>query len=121
MYDWRVPGKEERGKTRMSAFSRMPKHHQDEVLASLLTLEIAAENTRRQIDVRHIKEQYLKLAQKYHPDVLARREIADADEKAFHDKFVQVKTAFDRLVELNDEYEGELLTDPEAELARLAE
>ena len=31
--------------------------------------------------------------------------------------FIKVKEAFDRLVKLNDEYGGQLLTDPEEELA----
>ena len=35
--------------------------------------------------------------------------------------FIQVKAAFDKLVEVNDEYGGKLLTDPEAELAEQLE
>lgn len=31
--------------------------------------------------------------------------------------FIEVKAAFDRLVELNEQFGGNLLTDPEAELA----
>lgn len=36
---------------------------------------------------------------------------------AAEDKFIEVKEAFDRLVELNVEYQGKLLIDAEAELA----
>jgi len=35
--------------------------------------------------------------------------------------FIAVKAAFDKLVELNDEFKGKLLTDPEAELAEQLE
>ena len=46
----------------------MPTEMQDEVIRCLKTLEIPANKISEAIDIKTIKEQYLKLAQKYHPD-----------------------------------------------------
>ena len=58
----------------------------------------------------------MRLAQKYHPD----SNFDAADEASYdlsvEDMFIEVKAAFDKLVELNQEWNGALLTDPEAEL-----
>ena len=35
------------------------------------------------------------------------------------ENFIEVKASFDKLVQLNDEYGGDLLIDPEAERAEL--
>lgn len=42
-----------------------------EVLDCLKQLEITPEQTAQSINIKAIKDQYLKLAQRYHPDVLA--------------------------------------------------
>ena len=62
----------------------MPAIMQVEVIKCLQTLEIAAHETNKAIDIKRIKQQYLILAQKYHPDVLAQnaREAAEAAEAA---------------------------------------
>ena len=39
------------------------------------------------------------------------------EEKTTEEKFIDVKAAFDRLIELNEQYDGRLLVDSEAELA----
>ena len=65
----------------------------------------------------------------YHPDVMASRikegtsEAGEQQEEEIdvEERFVEVKEAFDKLVKLNDEYGGQLLVDPEAELAEQLE
>ncbi len=100
----------------------MPTLMQQEVLQCLNLLEISPEKTAQSINIKLIKDQYLKLAQMYHPDVMASR-IGDGQEEQGDDavdieeRFVEVKEAFDKLVEINDQYGGHLLVDPEAELA----
>ena len=37
------------------------------------------------------------------------------------EKFVEIKEAFDKLIDINNEYKGQLLSDPEAELAESIE
>ena len=101
-----------------SAFSRMPELMKVEVLDCLSQLEITPDKAAQSINVKAIKKQYLELAQRYHPDVLAAQ--AEIDEEKImeiQDKFVKIKEAFDRLVELNSQYDNQLLSDPEAELA----
>ena len=49
---------------------------QREVVKCLKLLEIQSSETNQAIDIKRIKEQYLKLAQQYHPDVVANREAA---------------------------------------------
>ena len=51
-----------------SAFSRMPTTMQVEVVNALQTLEIPLKEAEQSINIRRIKESYLRLAQKYHPD-----------------------------------------------------
>lgn len=113
-----------------STFDKMPEIMQLEVMKCLKALAITIDaKTEESIDIKRIKAQYLKLAQMYHPDVITNRleseKATDQEkEKAMaeaEDKFIEVKEAFDRLVELNDEYQGQLLTDPEAELAERME
>ena len=69
----------------------------------------------------------MKLAQKYHPDAVNAQaakaeegEVSLTNEQA-EETFIEVKAAFDRLVELNVEYQGKLLIDAEAELAEKIE
>ena len=47
----------------------------------------------------------------------AQAEIDEEKILEIQDKFVKIKEAFDRLVELNSQYDNQLLSDPEAELA----
>ena len=86
----------------------MPTLMQHEVLHCLKLLEISPEKTAQSINIKLIKDQYLKLAQMYHPDVMASR-IGDGregqeDDEAedIEERFVEVKEAFDKLVEIND-------------------
>ena len=44
-----------------------------------------------------------------------------AENITMEEMFIEIKAAFDKLVQLNDEYGGMLLTDPEAELAEKLE
>ena len=88
---------------------------QREVVKCLKILEIQSSETSEAIDIKRIKEQYLRLAQKYHPDVVANSD--EHDESSAEEMFIEVKSSFDRLVELNEQFDGNLLTDPEAELA----
>ena len=94
---------------------------QDEVIKCLDLLEIKPDKKSGSFNIRAIKEQYLRLAQMYHPDVIGHLKEKDLKEGESHEeleeKFVQVKEAFDRLVELNGQYGGQLLIDPEAEKA----
>ena len=101
-----------------NVFTRMPELMKIEVLECLSLLEIKPEKTAQSINVKAIKKQYLELAQRYHPDVLAAQ--AEFDEEKIlklQDKFVKIKEAFDRLIELNSEYDNQLLADPEEDLA----
>lgn len=95
----------------------MPTVMQEEVLKCLSLLEIQAEKTVQSIDITLIKEHYLKLAQKYHPDAVASRQEELKDDESPESKFVEIKEAFDKLVEINSEFGGSLLIDPEAEMA----
>ena len=51
------------------------------------------------MELKKVKEQYLKLAQRYHPD-----SGAEADEAAF----IKVKESFDRIVQLDRDSNGQL-------------
>ena len=83
---------------------------QREVIKCLKLLEIQSNETQEAIDIKRIKEQYLKLAQQYHPDVIANKEanIEQSEEsreaaiKDAEEMFIEIKAAFDRLVELNE-------------------
>ena len=89
-----------------------------EVLECLFQLEIKPEKSEQTINIKAVKKQYLELAQRYHPDVLAAQ--AEFDEEKIleeQDKFVKIKEAFDRLIELNSQYDNKLLCDPEEDLA----
>ena len=89
---------------------------QVEVVKCLQTLEIPLKEAEQSINIKRIKESYLRLAQKYHPD--STFEAADEEnyDAAEQDMFIEVKAAFDKLVEMNQQWNGALLTDPEAEL-----
>ena len=52
------------------------------------------------LDLRTIREQYLKLAQRYHPDLTGEDIHSDAAKKN-DEKFVLAKEAYDKIVELN--------------------
>mmetsp|Transcript_9424 Transcript_9424/g.11544 ORF Transcript_9424/g.11544 Transcript_9424/m.11544 type:complete len:87 (-) Transcript_9424:890-1150(-) len=84
----------------------MPEVMKIEVLDCLSQLEITPEKAAQSINIKAIKDQYLRLAQRYHPDVLAASQEDDREEKVeeIQEKFIKVKEAFDRLVELNIEY-----------------
>ena len=99
-----------------SAFNKMPVTMQREVVKCLKTLEIQSSETHEAIDIKRIKEQYLKLAQQYHPDVIGNQDDQEEGKKA-EEMFIEIKESFDRLVQLNEEFGGNLLTDPEADLA----
>ena len=55
-----------------------------------------------EMSLKTIRDQYLKLAQKYHPDA------AVSEDSAPNEQFIQVKESFDRLTELNKESKGKL-------------
>ena len=99
----------------------MPEVMQNEVLECLSLLEIKPDKTAQSFNIKSIKEQYLRLAQMYHPDVVAQIKEEEMKEgeslMVLEEKFIQVKEAFDRLVELNGQYGGQLLIDPETERA----
>ena len=64
----------------------------------------------------------MRLAQRYHPDVIGQMTEEDAMKEGetleeLEEKFVSIKEAFDRLVELNGQYGGQLLIDPEEQRA----
>ncbi len=52
------------------------------------------------VDLRRVKEQYLHLAQKYHPDASK-----DTSTDSIS-KFIAVKQAYDRLLELDKQSQG---------------
>jgi len=49
----------------------MPENMQNEVLECLSQLEITTDRSAQSFNIKSIKEQYLRLAQRYHPDVVA--------------------------------------------------
>ena len=64
-----------------------------------------ADKGQQSIDIKTVKAHYLKLAQKFHPDVIQhqlKESGEEADEKSAiteaEDKFIEVKAAFDKLV-----------------------
>ena len=83
-----------------STFSHNSIKIQGEIYASLLVLEIKSPETDPHLDLRMVREQYLKLAQRYHPD-LTQVDITSELAIKNDEKFVAVKEAYDRLVELN--------------------
>lgn len=72
---------------------------QREVLYHLNILEFKEAHKMTDMELKKVKEQYLKLAQKYHPD-----SGAEADEAVF----INVKESFDRIVQLDKESNGQL-------------
>lgn len=54
-----------------SAYNKMPITMQREVVKCLKTLQISSNETQEAIDIKRIKEQYLRMAQQYHPDAVA--------------------------------------------------
>ena len=54
--------------------------------------------------MKKVREQYLKLAQKYHPDS-GGQQAANPDDDA---KFIKAKESFDRIVVLDKESNGQL-------------
>ena len=89
---------------------------QVEVVKCLQTLEIPLIEAEQSINIKRIKESYLRLAQKYHPDSTFDAAEEENYDHEVEDMFIEVKAAFDKLVELNHQWNGALLTDPEAEL-----
>ena len=61
-----------------------------------------------EITLKTIREQYLKLAQKYHPDATAKAETEEQEEA-----FIQMKESFDRLIELDKDSKGKLFVSAE--------
>ena len=64
-----------------------------------------ADKAQQSIDIKSVKAHYLKLAQKYHPDVIQhslKEGGEEVDENAAitaaEDMFIEVKAAFDKLV-----------------------
>ena len=97
----------------------MPDVMKKEVIECLETLEVPDEERTQTIDISRIKSCYLALAQKYHPDAVAADETVEDKETAVEkaqEHFIKVKAAFDRLVALNEQYNGGLLTDIQADL-----
>ena len=70
---------------------------QREVFYHLHILEFADAHKKTDMEFKKVKEQFLKLAQKYHPDGGA-----FADES----KFILCKDSFDRIVTLDKESNG---------------
>lgn len=60
--------------------------------------------------MRIVREQYLKLAQMYHPD----RSVEDQEQAAANEAiFVKMKESFERLVDLDKESSGQLFQSAE--------
>ena len=70
---------------------------QREIFHHLDVLEFYNVEKGRDIDIDLVKEQYYKLAQKYHPDA------GESNEKDETEEFIKVKASFDRLMEINKE------------------
>ena len=66
----------------------------------------------KEITLKTIREQYLKLAQKYHPDAVKGGE-AKAQTEEQEEAFIQMKESFDRLVELDKDSKGKLFVSAE--------
>ena len=81
----------------MNNSSHLPIVLQREVYHHLYILEFQNVERRRDIDLEAVKEQYYKLAQKYHPDT------GESNQKDETEEFIKVKNSFDRIMELNKE------------------
>ena len=71
-------------------------------------LEFVDVQKRQDIDMKVVREQYLKLAQKYHPDVTSEKSNEKYDPKNNDEAFVNVKESFDRITTLDKESNGQL-------------
>jgi len=78
----------------------------------LNVLEFSQAQQFQEIDLKIIREQYLKLAQKYHPDV-STESANGADTSENEERFIKVKDSFDRLVFLDKDSRGQLFQSAE--------
>ena len=69
-------------------------------------LQLTEVEEKQDIDIKLVREQYLKLAQKYHPDTSdqSNQEQVSANEETF----IRVKESFERLVFLDKDSKGQL-------------
>ena len=86
----------------IECIAHLPIALQREVFHHLVMLEFHLMPKRvDEMSLKVIREQYLRLAQKYHPD-------ASVEDKAPNEQFIRVKESFDRLSQLDKESKGKL-------------
>ena len=88
----------------MQHIAHLPIALQREVYFHLTVLEFEKSDTQTSdIEMKVVREQYLKLAQKYHPD----RSVENPEQAAANEAiFVKMKESFERLVNLDKESGG---------------
>lgn len=79
---------------------------QQEVFRNLTLLEFDIPHLRLDINMKAVKDQYLKLAQKYHPDRSSSG--SGKEDKAF----IDAKAAYDRVVAMDRDFKGGLFVSP---------
>ena len=89
--------------------TRLSKALQQEIITCLGALEI--QKPRGQVDFKVVRNQFLKLAQQHHPDTIENED----DLEQSQEKFIEVKTAYDRLVHINEQQNYAIFLDLEAE------
>lgn len=99
-------------KRQLHTFAHLPTAMQREVFSLLRSLEFESPDQNADIDFRLVREQYLKLAQLYHPDM---QHVESAQ------KFLVVREAYDRLLELDQQSEGRLLLNTEGQTQKAKE
>ena len=81
----------------MNNSAHLPIVLQRELFHHLYILEFYDVEKRRDMDIDVVKEQYYKLAQKYHPDT------GESNDKDDTEEFIKIKDSFDKIMELNKE------------------
>ena len=92
------------GKWFVNNVAHLPIVIQREVIYHLGVLEFTDVHKRQDIDLKAVRKQYLKLAQQYHPDVVADKLTTKMNDM----KFIEVKSSSDRIRTLDKESNGDL-------------
>ena len=76
---------------------------QAEVISLLKRLEFEQVEQITELKFKSIQEQFKKLAKRYHPDASEQKLLDNAKVEENNAKFIQLKEAYDRMIELNQE------------------
>ncbi len=89
-------------------WKHLPPHLQDEVMSLLRRLEFDHVDQITELQFKTVQEQFKKLAKKYHPDATEQKLLDQETIDHYHEKFIMLKEAYDRMIELNQEKTGKL-------------